>query len=206
MGVANPKEAGRVTARIAKELNLSGFKIAVLTGDDVTNQLRAETPLWEGGTIAGTGLQLLGANAYLGAEHMSGAMEADVVITGRVADPSLVLAPLIHHFGWDATDWTRLGAGTLAGHLLECGMQITGGYFADPGFKDVPNLAQCGYPIAEVTHDGAITISKLPDSGGMVTTATVKEQLLYEIHDPSAYLTPDVTADFSKVQIEAGWD
>src|SRR5471030_1560055 len=97
----------------------------------------------------------------------------------------------------------RLGAGTLIGHLLECGMQITGGYFADPGVKNVARLAECGYPIAEVQSDGSAIITKLPGTGGCVTTATVKEQLLYEVHDPSRYLTPDVTADFSRVQIAA---
>jgi len=96
-----------------------------------------------------------------------------------------------------------MGAGTLVGHLLECGMQVTGGYFADPGMKNVPNLAQCGFPIAEVQSDGSAIITKLADTGGCVSTQTVKEQLLYEVHDPSRYLTPDVTADFSRVQIAA---
>jgi hypothetical protein len=132
---------------------------------------------------------------------------ADVVIAGRIADPALFLAPLAHRFGWAPDDWTVLGRGTLVGHLMECGMQITGGYFADPGFKDVPRLADCGYPIAEVRADGDVTITKLKDTGGCVTTATVKEQLLYEVHDPTSYLQPDVTADFSRVRVEdAGRD
>ena len=96
-----------------------------------------------------------------------------------------------------------MGAGTLVGHLMECGMQVTGGYFADPGLKDVPNLARCGFPIAEVSADGSAVITKLANTGGCVTPATVKEQLLYEVHDPARYLTPDVTADFSRVQIAA---
>ena len=110
----------------------------------------------------------------------------------------MFLAPLAHHFGWDAADTQRMGAGTLVGHLMECGMQVSGGYFADPGFKDVADLAHCGYPIAEVSADGSAVITKLADAGGCVTAATVKEQLLYEVHDPARYLTPDVTADFSR--------
>jgi hypothetical protein len=113
----------------------------------------------------------------------------------------MFLAPLVHHFGWSRGDWPLLGRGTLVGHLMECGMQITGGYFADPGFKDVARLADCGYPIADVAADGNVTIGKLPAAGGTVSARTVKEQLLYEVHDPAAYLTPDVTADFSRVRI-----
>jgi hypothetical protein len=115
----------------------------------------------------------------------------------------MFLAPLMHAFAWDSRDMPRLGAGTLVGHLLECGMQITGGYFADPGVKDVPDLANCGFPIAEVANDGSAVITKLSGTGGCVTIETVKEQLLYEVHDPSAYLTPDVTADFSAVNIKS---
>jgi len=126
---------------------------------------------------------------------------ADVVITGRIADPALVLGPLIHAFDWAEDDWQRLGQGTLVGHLLECAGQVTGGYFADPGVKDVANLARLGFPIAEVAADGSAVITKVAGSGGQVTAATCKEQLLYEIHDPQAYYTPDVIADFSQVQI-----
>jgi hypothetical protein len=109
----------------------------------------------------------------------------------------------MHRFGWGASDCALLGAGTLIGHLMECGMQVTGGYFADPGVKAVPDLANCGYPIAEVSEDGSAIITKLAGTGGCVTLQTVKEQLLYEVHDPSRYLTPDVTADFSRVRVEA---
>jgi hypothetical protein len=119
-----------------------------------------------------------------------------------VADPSLAVGPAMAHHGWRADDWMRLGRGTMAGHLLECGAQVTGGYFADPGKKDVPNLAACGFPIAEVQADGRAVITKLPQAGGCVTPATVKEQLLYEVHDPRSYLTPDVSADFSRVAVE----
>ena len=126
---------------------------------------------------------------------------ADVVVTGRAADPAMFLAPLVHEFGWSMEDWTRLGRGTLVGHLLECAGQITGGYFADPGCKDVPDLARLGFPIAEVSADGTAVIGKVQGSGGMVTAATCKEQMLYEVHDPARYLQPDVVADFSGVRV-----
>jgi hypothetical protein len=127
---------------------------------------------------------------------------ADIVITGRASDPALFLAPMIHAFGWAMDDWNLLGQGTVAGHLLECAGQITGGYFADPGYKDVEGLARLGFPIGEVGEDGALVITKVAGSGGAVTAQTCKEQLLYEVHDPKRYLQPDVVADFSAVKIE----
>jgi len=126
-----------------------------------------------------------------------------VVITGRVADPSLFLAPMRHRFGWAEDDWEVLGQATVIGHLLECAAQVTGGYFADPGHKDVRDLARVGFPLAEVGADAGATITKLDDTGGVVDERTVKEQLLYEIHDPARYLTPDVTADFTGVRLRA---
>lgn len=204
MGAANPKAAAEATLRIARGLGLSGLKVAYVIGDEVTDLLSPDTPLWEGGTVADVGLKLVGANAYIGSDALLPALQAgaDVVIAGRVSDPALVVAPLRNHYGWAEDDWARLGAGTVAGHLLECGMQITGGYFADPGRKDVPRLAECGFPIAEIDPDGGVVITKLAQAGGCVTAMTVKEQLLYEVHDPARYLTPDVTADFSRVGIE----
>jgi hypothetical protein len=127
---------------------------------------------------------------------------ADIVITGRASDPALFLAPMIHAFGWAMDDWNLLGQGTVAGHLLECAGQITGGYFADPGYKDVAGLARLGFPIGEVGEDGALVITKVAGSGGAVTAQTCKEQLLYEVHDPRRYLQPDVVADFSQVKVE----
>ncbi len=204
MGAANPKAAAEATIRIARELGLGGVKVAYIVGDEVTDLLSDDTPVWEGGTIGAIGLTLVGANAYIGSDALLPALDAgaDVVIAGRVADPALVVAPLRHHYGWAADDWARLGRGTLAGHLLECGMQITGGYFADPGRKDVPGLAQCGFPIAEIDEDGGVVITKLADAGGCVTPLTVKEQLFYEVHDPARYVTPDVVADFSGVSVD----
>src|SRR5258708_11803235 len=156
------------------------------------------------GTIKQLGNPLLSANAYLGAEPMAQALTsgADVVITGRASDPALFLAPMIHAFGWAMDDWNLLGQGTVAGHLLECAGQITGGYFADPGYKDIPDLARLGFPIGEVDADGSLVITKVAGSGGAVTAQTCKEQLLYEVHDPTKYFQPDVVADFSQVTVE----
>lgn len=211
MGVANVPEAAKVVVEVARELGLKGLKVAAVMGDEVTDLLGPDTRLFDhhDKRIDEVGLPYTSANAYLGTDAIRPALEsgADVVITGRVADPSLFLAPIAHTYGWRNDEWAALGRGTLVGHLLECGMQITGGYFADPGRKDVPRLADCGYPIAEVDSDGSCVITKLPDAGGMVTARTVKEQLLYEVHDPARYLTPDVIADFSQVElVEEGRD
>ena len=203
MGVANPMAAAERTVEVARELGLDGFVVAALLGDDVSQALGPDTKLWEGMTIGEAGRPYIGANAYLGADEILLALEtgADVVITGRVADPSLFVAPLQRHFDWDADDWERLGRATAVGHLLECASQVTGGYFADPGYKDVDGLAYVGFPFAEVRPDGSACITKLDGTGGLVDERTVKEQLLYEVHDPARYLTPDVTADFSTVSI-----
>jgi hypothetical protein len=205
MGAANPDAAARKTAEIAKSLGLS-LKIAAIVGDDVLEACKdGDLPIMEfDGTIKQLGNRLLSANAYLGAEPMADALNAgaDVVITGRASDPALFLAPMIHAFGWAMDDWNLLGQGTVAGHLLECAGQITGGYFADPGYKDVAGLARLGFPIGEVGEDGSLVITKVAGSGGAVTAQTCKEQLLYEVHDPTKYLQPDVVADFSQVRVE----
>lgn len=205
MGAANPLAAAEKVRDIARALKLEGVRVAAVTGDDVLEFVRREGCIDDTGQPVGRfGDRLLSANAYIGAQPIIDALAqgADVVITGRAADPALVLAPLVHAFGWSMDDWVRLGRGTVVGHLLECAGQITGGYFADPGYKDVPDLARLGFPIGVVYEDGTAEITKVDGSGGQVTTATCKEQLLYEIHDPRAYLTPDVIADFSGVAIE----
>src|SRR3569833_1654867 len=206
MGAANPEAAARKTAEIAKSLGLSALKIAAVVGDDVLDACKdGDLPIMEfDGTIRQLGNRLLSANAYLGAEPMAQALTsgADIVITGRASDPALFLAPMIHAFGWKMDDWNLLGQGTVAGHLLECAGQITGGYFADPLYKDVPDLARLGFPIGEIGEDGNVVITKVADSGGAVTVRTCKEQLLYEVHDPTRYIQPDVTADFSHVKVE----
>jgi hypothetical protein len=205
MGAANPLAAAAAIRAIADELGLPHIKVAAVTGDDVLALVTGGDYLDDtGAPVAQLGDRLLSANAYLGAQPLVDALAqgAHVIVTGRVADPALVLAPLIHAFGWAMDDWHRLGQGTLVGHLLECAGQISGGYFADPGYKDVANLARLGFPIGEVSEDGSVVITKVEGSGGCVTLATCTEQLLYEIHDPAAYLTPDVVADFSRVSME----
>ncbi|CAG9271367.1 acyclic terpene utilization AtuA family protein [Paraburkholderia caribensis] len=205
MGAANPHAAARKTAQIAQSLGLGGLKVAAVSGDDVLDvvlqgQFRFEE---SGDDVAAYRERIVSANAYLGAAPIVAALDAgaDIVLTGRVADPSLFTAPLIHAFGWHMDDWATLGQATVVGHLLECAGQITGGYFADPGYKDVPKLARLGFPIGEVTADGAVTITKVPHAGGRVSAATCKEQLIYEIHDPARYLQPDVVADFTGVDV-----
>ncbi|CCD91158.1 conserved hypothetical protein [Bradyrhizobium sp. ORS 375] len=205
MGAANPLAAAEATRAIARKLGLAGLKIAAITGDDVLEPLKtSDVALDTGDTITALGNRIVSANAYVGAQAIAEALAAgaDIVITGRAADPALFLGPLIHEFGWAMDDWDRLGQGTVVGHLLECAGQITGGYFADPGLKDVPGLARLGFPIGEVREDGELIVTKVSGAGGCVTAATVKEQLLYEIHDPAKYFQPDVVADFSQVAIE----
>jgi len=211
MGGANPPGAAAVVKELARTLGYRGLSIATVTGDDVLDVLRAGafTITETGASVATLGERLVSANAYIGAAPIAQALAggADVILTGRAADPSLFVGPLVHEFGWSMNDWDRLGRGTLVGHLLECAGQITGGYFADPGFKDVSDLKRLGFPIAEVPEQGAIVITKVAGSGGRVTPATCKEQLLYELHDPAAYVTPDTIADFSQVRVtEVGYD
>jgi hypothetical protein len=205
MGAANPLSAAEATRNIAHAAGLKRLRIAAVTGDDVLGEARdAKLALDIGGTIADLGNRVVSANSYTGAAPIVSALArgADVVITGRAADPSLFLAPLVHEFGWAMDDWPLLGKGILAGHLLECAGQVTGGYFADPPVKSPADLARLGFPIGEVREDGDLVITKVEGSGGAVTAATVKEQLLYEIHDPARYFQPDVVADFSAVRVE----
>ncbi|MGP9043539.1 acyclic terpene utilization AtuA family protein [Cytobacillus kochii] len=203
MGAANPIAAAKTILQMARDLNLT-CKVAAVSGDDVLNDLNFHQFETEDGENLMTFEPIVSANAYLGIEAILPALEADVdvIITGRVADPSLFLAPLIHHFQWNQDDFDLMGQGTLIGHLLECAGQVTGGYFADPGLKEVNNLADLGFPFAIVAEDGKAIITKLPNSGGVVNTQTVKEQLLYEVHDPSQYYTPDCIANFSTAQME----
>jgi hypothetical protein len=178
----------------------------VLTGDGVLTQVTGTDPqIWETGRpLSADNDGLVSAHAYLGVEQAlpAFAVGADVIVTGRLADPSLFLTPMVHEFGWALEDWDRLGAGTLIGHLLECAGQVTGGYFADPVTKPVDGMADLGFPFADIGEDGTAVLGKLADTGGTLTRQTVREQLLYEVADPSAYLTPDVVADFSGIRLE----
>ena len=183
-GAANPRGAAAVIADVARDASLA-LRIGVVLGDDVLDLLDAP--------------DAISANAYLGSEGIVHALDdgADVVVTGRVADAALFAGPLVHAHGWTLDDHEHLASALAAGHLLECAGQVTGGYFADPGVNDVAGLADLGFPFADVGADGSVEISKVAGTGGVVDARTCTQQLLYEVHDPARYLTPDAVVDFS---------
>ena len=205
-GAANPEGAAKLIASLAKQKGFPDIRIAIVQGDDVSapafrSQLESFLTPEDQQTLAES--KLVSANVYLGAQEIASALlaGAQVVVTGRVADPALTVGPLMAHFKKDWADWDFLGSATMAGHLLECGSQVTGGYFADPGVKDVPGLANLGFPIIEFNAKGNICVTKPLGSGGLVNRMTVTEQLLYELHDPANYFTPDVVADITQAQV-----
>jgi hypothetical protein len=202
-GAANPLAAADAIIAIARRYRIS-IRIAVVTGDNVLAAIEPGMPTLESGTSIDACGELVSANAYLGAEALMPALEsgADLIITGRVADPSLFLAPMAHHFGWALDDYARLAQATSVGHLLECAGQLCGGYFAEPGPKEVPGMAQLGFPYADVDASGDATMGKVEGTGGSISVANAKEQLLYEVTDPLGYVTPDVIADFSRVTLQ----
>ncbi|MFC0263784.1 acyclic terpene utilization AtuA family protein [Fontibacter flavus] len=203
MGAANPLAAGKKILEIAQKKNIQ-IKVAVVLGDDVFTQLQGDEFSMEGDKPLNSYGKLISANAYLGIDAIIPALETDaqVIITGRVADPSLFLAPMVYELGWDRQNFELLGKGTVLGHLLECAGQITGGYFADPVTKPVQGMEKLGHPFVDVFQDGSGIISKVEGTGGQVSIMTAKEQLLYEVIDPGNYITPDVNADFSTVVFE----
>ena len=201
-GAANPEGAGKVIQALAQRLGLPSPRIAIVSGDSLTAEtahLLLRQQLGEQFDEA----NFVCANAYQGAREIADAIlaGAQIVVTGRVADPSLTLGPAMAHFAWADDNWNALAGATMAGHLLECGAQVTGGYFADPGMKDVPEIHNIGFPIAEIDFDGSCIITKANNTGGVVNALTVKEQLLYELHDPAAYITPDVVADITDATV-----
>lgn len=210
-GGLNPIGAMNMIHETATQLGLKGLKIVAITGDDMMSHLDTLQALGERFTHLETGVPLsleeyplTNANVYLGAKPIVDALHAgaDIIITGRVADPCLYLAPMIWRYGWDWQDWDKLASGIVAGHLLECTAQVVGGNsLAVLESLNAESLNKLGYPIAHVEPDGAFTLSKTPNTGGIVNTSTVKEQLLYEIHDPRHYITPDVTADFTTLSL-----
>ncbi len=214
MGAANPAAAARATIEVAADLCLPRLRAAAVTGDDVTELVRARPDLMlmeSGDPVASILPDLVSANVYLGADAVLAGLEtgAEVVLTGRVADPSLFLAPAMFHFGWDPGDLDRLAAGSVMGHLLECAAQLTGGCFADPTRleKQVPGMDNIGNPIAWIGADGALDLTKLPGTGGRLDRRTATEQLLYEVHDPARYITPDCTLDMTGIDlVENGRD
>lgn len=208
MGAADPLGAGHDLASAAAQSG-TPVEVAVVTGDDVLSSVDPTAPAWEDGVALEDHGPIVAANAYLGADAVLPALDtgAAVVVTGRVADPSLFVAPLLAAHGWSLDDAEAVGRATLIGHLLECGAQVTGGYFADPPRKIVHGLTDLGFPLAVMEADGTAEVTKLPGTGGRVDAEVVREQLLYEVEDPSAYVTPDVVADFTGVRVrEVGPD
>lgn len=209
-GGINPPGAGRMVCRLARNMGLAGLKIAVITGDDMLPRIQelkgkgvALADMETGGDIAAVAGGILFANAYLGARGMVQALEmgADIVITGRTADPAQFLAPMVYEFGWAWDDWDRLAAGIFLGHLMECSAQSTGGNFSGDWWN-IPMMERMGYPVAEVYENGEAILTKPEGTGGRVDLETVKEQMLYEVHDPAAYITPDVVVDFTTPRLE----
>ncbi len=204
-GAANPVGAARAVVQLAAELGLAPPKVAAVTGDDVLQQILArEYPLTDRPGSTADLAEIISANAYLGAAPIVEALDAgaDIVITGRVGDPALFVAPLVHSFGWSLDDAALIGRATIIGHLLECAGQLTGGYFADGDRKKVAGLARLGFPLAEVSADARVVLTKVAGSGGALSIACCKEQLLYEILDPGAYHQAEVIADLTTVSFE----
>jgi Acyclic terpene utilisation family protein AtuA len=209
-GGVNPAACAREVLRVAP-----GLKVAVVEGDDVFSRLDEflakgyeMRDMDTGEPLASIRGRILSANAYIGAFPLAEALAtgADVVIAGRSTDTALTLAPMIHHFGWRADEYDKLAAGTIAGHIIECGAQCSGGN-CQVDWQSIPGMADIGYPIVEADPDGSFAVTKHPAAGGRVSSHTVKEQLLYELGDPSRYLTPDCVADFTSIHLaDAGPD
>src|SRR5215470_15105575 len=210
-GGVNVRGCADAVVQVARELGLAGkLRIGIVTGDDIMSRLDellargielrnmdTDEPL---STVRD---RIQSANAYLGAAPIVEAFNrgAQIVITGRATDTGLTLAPLIHEFGWAADDWNRLAAGTIAGHIIECGAQCSGGN-CQFEWRSIPNLADVGFPIAEASPDGTFVITKHDSTGGRVNIPSVKEQLLYEMGDPHEYITPDCVADFTTIHLQ----
>ncbi len=193
---------------VARELGITGLRVGVVEGDDVLPRLpellaagHELKNMDTGEPLAPVVGRMASANAYLGARPVCEALQqgALIVLCGRVTDTALALAPMIHEFGWGPEEWDCLAAGTVAGHIIECGAQCTGGNYSR--WREVPDLWNVGYPIVEARPDGTFVVTKHPGTGGMVTVATVAEQLLYEMGRPEEYITPDVTADFTTIRL-----
>jgi len=208
-GGVNPQSCSEAILAVARRLGVKNLKIGVVGGDDILDRIpvlrsqQIELRNMETGEPLDDVLDRLeSANVYFGAWPIVEALQkgAQIVITGRTTDTGLTLAPMIFEFGWGATEWNKLAAGTIAGHILECGGQASGGNFAGD-WKSVPDLEHIGFPIAEANPNGDVIITKHADSGGMVSVQTVKEQLVYEIGDPKNYITPDCVADFTSIRL-----
>ncbi|MEH7255425.1 acyclic terpene utilization AtuA family protein, partial [Neobacillus niacini] len=206
MGAANPIAAVEKAMEICKEMGITDVRFAAITGDDISDKIESLNPiLWETGErLSQLDGKVVCANAYTGVEGIVEALEkgANFIIGGRLADPSLYVAPMIHEFGWSLDDWGKIGKGTLIAHILECGTHVTGGNFADPPYRMVPDLDNLGLPIGEIDPSGNAIITKLDSTGGMVSEGTVKTQMVYEVHDPARYVTPDVTCNMRYAEVK----
>jgi len=205
-GWINPDGAAERIVYWLHEFGARGIKVASINGGLITDRaLELTDSILENGQPTAT-LQhaLVSAEVYLGAEPIVEALKqgAHIVVSGRVADPSIFMAPMMHEFDWDPRDHLHLARGNGLGHLIECGAQVTGGYFADPGFKDVPRPWDLAFPIIEVEKDGTAVLTKVAGTGGAVNLMTVKEQMFYEVHDPANYITPDTVVDFTTAKLE----
>ena len=208
-GGVNPQACREAVAATIRKLGIKGVKIGVVEGDDILTDLQSLIDSGEAFNNMDTGEALapyvdkvMSANVYIGAEPIVEALQqgADIVITGRATDPSVVLAPMMYEFGWTMDDFHKLAAGTIAGHIVECGAQCTGGNFTN--WREVPNMAQIGYPVIEAHQDGTFVVTKHEGTGGLVNLQTVSSQLVYEMGDPSSYITPDCIADFTSIQLK----
>ena len=208
-GGVNPVACSEAILEVARKAGIKNLKVGVVIGDDILDRIDEFQKagillknMESGEALTGVRDRLQSANVYFGAFPIVEALErgAQIVITGRTTDTGLTLAPMIHEFGWKQDDWNRIAAGTVAGHILECGGQASGGNFS-ADWKSVPDLAHIGFPIAEAYPEGSVVITKHEGTGGLVSVQTVKEQLLYEIGDPRQYITPDCIADFTTIQL-----
>lgn len=211
-GGVNPEGCRNAVFTVARKIGIRGLKIATVSGDNILSKLdewfTAGTDLKHMDTgeslrqLKASGHEILSANVYISSQPLAEALDqgAHVVIAGRTTDTGLAMAPMVHEFGWAWNDWNKLAAGTVAGHIIECGAQCTGGNFTR--WQDVPDLWNVGYPIVEARPDGTFVVTKHDGTGGMVTVDTVSEQLLYEMGDPKAYITPDVIADFTSIRLK----
>ena len=204
-GGVNPRGCAEAVLAVARRLGLPRpLRVGLVTGDDILDRLddliargHALSDMETGRPLADVRDRVLSANAYLGMAPIVEALRgrADVVVTGRVTDTGLTLGPIFHEFGWSPDDWDKVAAGTVAGHIIECGAQASGGNLLK-GWRGVKGLADPGFPIAEASADGSFVITKHPGTGGVVSVASVTEQLVYEMGDPRSYITPDGVADY----------
>jgi hypothetical protein len=215
-GGVNPRGCAEAVLEVARRLGLAGkVKVGLVTGDDLLDRLdeliatgHRLSNMETGRPLADIRSQVLSANAYLGMTPIVEALRggADVVITGRVTDTGLTLGPIVHEFGWPTEDWDKVAAGTVAGHIIECGAQCSGGNLLKD-WRKVKGLGNPGFPIVEAAQDGSFVVTKHPGTGGVVSVASVTEQLVYEMGDPRSYITPDGVADFTTIQLsQAGRD